>query len=55
LKLVAEGHTNTKVAGAPFLSPRTVKMHIADAGIFTRLDCLTRTLAVRKAGLPKTP
>jgi DNA-binding NarL/FixJ family response regulator len=48
LQLVARGQTNGDIARKLFVSPRTVEMHVAD--ILARLDCHTRTEAVRKAG-----
>jgi DNA-binding NarL/FixJ family response regulator len=48
LQLVAQGRTNQEIAAALSVSPRTVEMHVGD--ILARLDCHTRTEAVRKAG-----
>jgi DNA-binding NarL/FixJ family response regulator len=47
LQLVAQGRTNLEIADALSVSPRTVEMHVGD--ILARLDCHTRTEAVRKA------
>jgi len=47
LKLIREGYTNKEIAGKLFISPHTVRNHIA--GIFSKLNCSTRTNAVREA------
>jgi ATP/maltotriose-dependent transcriptional regulator MalT len=44
LRLVARGRTNTEIAEALFLSPHTVKRHVAN--ILTKLDVPTRSAAV---------
>ena len=48
LQLLATGLTNKEMALKLFLSPRTVEMHVAN--ILDRLNCRTRSEAVRKAG-----
>jgi len=47
-RLIAEGLTNKEIANKIFLSPRTVEMHVAN--LLDRLDCRSRSEAVRKAG-----
>ena len=47
-RLIADGLTNKEIASKLFLSPRTVEMHVAN--LLNRLDCRTRSEAVRKAG-----
>ncbi len=47
LRLVAEGRTNREVAGALFLSTRTVDMHVRN--ILGKLGCRSRAEATRKA------
>lgn len=48
LRQVADGLTDKEIASKLHLSPRTVEMHVA--GMLDRLDCRTRSEAVRKAG-----
>ena len=48
LRLVATGLTNKEMASKLFLSPRTIEMHVAH--ILDRLNCRSRSEAVRKAG-----
>jgi DNA-binding CsgD family transcriptional regulator len=48
LRLVAAGLTNSEIAARLFLSTRTVDMHVRN--LLTKLDCHTRTEAVRRAG-----
>jgi len=45
--LIADGLTNKEIADRLFLSPRTVEMHVAN--LLNRLDCRSRSEAVRKA------
>jgi predicted ATPase/DNA-binding CsgD family transcriptional regulator len=47
VRQIALGRTNQEIAQELVLSPRTVDMHVGN--ILTRLDCRTRTEAVRKA------
>ena len=47
-RLVADGLTNKEIAQKLYLSTRTVDMHVAN--ILDRLDCRSRSEAVRKAG-----
>ena len=52
LDLIAQGHSNTKIAARLFLSPRTVSNHISH--IFTKLQVADRAHAIiraREAGL----
>ncbi|MBA2715148.1 MAG: response regulator transcription factor [Rubrobacteraceae bacterium] len=52
LDLIAHGHSNAKIAGRLFLSPKTVGNHISH--IFTKLQVADRTQAIiraREAGL----
>jgi DNA-binding NarL/FixJ family response regulator len=54
LDLIAQGHSNTKIAGRLFLSPKTVGNHISH--IFTKLRVADRAHAIiraREAGLGK--
>lgn len=46
-RLLALGLTNKEIAGRLYLSARTVDMHVSN--ILDRLDCRSRTEAVRKA------
>lgn len=48
VRLMSDGLTNKEIASKLFVSPRTVDMHVSH--ILDRLDCRTRTEAVRKAG-----
>lgn len=47
-RLIAAGLTNKEIAAKLFLSARTVEMHVAN--MLDRLDCRSRSEAVRKAG-----
>ncbi len=47
LKLVADGLTNTEIAGRLTVSIRTVDMHVSN--LLARLDCRSRAEAVRRA------
>jgi DNA-binding CsgD family transcriptional regulator len=47
-RLIADGLTNKEIAHKLYLSTRTVDMHVAN--ILDRLDCRSRSEAVRKAG-----
>jgi DNA-binding NarL/FixJ family response regulator len=52
LDLIAQGHSNTKIAGRLFVSPKTVGNHISH--IFTKLQVADRAHAIiraREAGL----
>jgi DNA-binding NarL/FixJ family response regulator len=52
LDLIAQGHTNAKIARQLFVSPKTVRNHISH--IFTKLQIADRTQAIlraREAGL----
>jgi DNA-binding NarL/FixJ family response regulator len=52
LDLIAQGHSNAKIAGRLFLSPKTVSNHISH--IFTKLQVADRAHAIiraREAGL----
>jgi len=52
LDLIAQGHTNAKIAARFFLSPKTVGNHISH--IFTKLQVADRAHAIiraREAGL----
>jgi len=54
LDLIAQGHSNTKIAGRLYLSPKTVGNHISN--IFTKLQVADRAHAIiraREAGLGK--
>src|SRR5215212_4743326 len=51
-ELIAQGHTNAKIAARLFLSPKTVSNHISH--IFTKLQVADRAHAIiraREAGL----
>jgi DNA-binding CsgD family transcriptional regulator/type II secretory pathway predicted ATPase ExeA/tetratricopeptide (TPR) repeat protein len=47
LRHLVEGRTNREIAAALFLSTRTVDMHVRN--LLTKLDCSSRTAAVRRA------
>lgn len=47
LELIARGHTNQEVAELLFVSPNTVKTHLAN--IFAKLDVNRRTQAIQRA------
>lgn len=47
LGLIARGHTNQEVAELLFVSPNTVKTHLAN--IFAKLDVNRRTQAIQRA------
>jgi DNA-binding CsgD family transcriptional regulator len=47
MRLVASGRTNKEIAGAFFLSTRTIDMHVRN--IFAKLGCRSRADATRKA------
>lgn len=47
LRLVAEGHTDRKVAEVLVISPRTVNRHLSN--IFVKLDVSSRAAAVASA------
>jgi DNA-binding CsgD family transcriptional regulator len=47
MRLVAAGNTSREIGGQPFLSPRTVEMHVGR--LLDKLDCGTRAEAVHKA------
>lgn len=47
-RLIGDGLTNKEIADKLFLSSRTVEMHVAN--MLNRLDCRSRSEAVRKAG-----
>jgi DNA-binding NarL/FixJ family response regulator len=52
LDLIAQGHTNARIARRLFVSPKTVRNHISH--IFTKLQIADRTQAIlraREAGL----
>ena len=47
LRLVADGHSNKEIAKDLFISPNTVKTHLAH--VYAKLDVSRRTQAVEKA------
>jgi DNA-binding CsgD family transcriptional regulator/tetratricopeptide (TPR) repeat protein len=47
LRHMADGKTNRDIAGTLYLSTRTVDMHVRN--VLTKLDCSSRTTAVRRA------
>ncbi len=47
LELLADGHTNKEIAGRLFVSPNTVKTHLAN--LYGKLDVSRRTQAIHKA------
>jgi DNA-binding NarL/FixJ family response regulator len=47
LRLVSVGRTNREIAQGPFLSPRTIDMHVRN--VLTKLGCRSRTEATRRA------
>jgi DNA-binding NarL/FixJ family response regulator len=47
LDLIAQGHTNAKIARQLFVSPKTVRNHISH--IFTKLQIADRTQAILRA------
>jgi DNA-binding CsgD family transcriptional regulator len=47
LELIAKGHTNQEVADKLFVSPNTVKTHLAN--LFAKLDVNRRTQAIQRA------
>ena len=47
LRLLAEGHTNKEIGESLFVSPNTVKTHLAH--LYDKLEVSRRTQAVRKA------
>lgn len=47
LELLAEGHTNKEMAERLFVSPNTVKTHLAH--LYGKLDVSRRTQAIQKA------
>jgi DNA-binding NarL/FixJ family response regulator len=48
LRLLAEGKTNTEIAAALFISPRTVGVHVSS--LLRKLDATTRVQAATVAG-----
>ena len=49
LELIAQGHTNQEVADKLFVSPNTIKTHLAN--LFAKLDVNRRTQAIQRAKL----
>lgn len=47
LELIAQGHTNQEVADKLFVSPNTIKTHLAN--LFAKLDVNRRTQAIQRA------
>ena len=47
LELLAEGHSNKEIAASLFVSPNTVKTHLAN--LYGKLEVSRRTQAVQKA------
>lgn len=47
LKLIAEGHLNKEISDKLYISIHTVRNHIAN--IFSKMNCSTRTRAIREA------
>ncbi len=47
LELLADGHTNKEIAGRLFVSPNTVKTHLAN--LYGKLEVSRRTQAIQKA------
>lgn len=47
LELIAKGHTNQEVADKLFVSPNTIKTHLAN--LFAKLDVNRRTQAIQRA------
>jgi DNA-binding CsgD family transcriptional regulator len=47
LELLAEGHSNQEIADSLFVSPNTVKTHLAN--LYGKLEVSRRTQAVQKA------
>ncbi|MGH2603667.1 MAG: helix-turn-helix domain-containing protein, partial [Dehalococcoidia bacterium] len=47
LRLVAKGMTNTQIADALFISPRTINAHLTR--IYRKIDVTSRTAAARYA------
>ena len=45
-RLLMEGCTNKEIAARPYLSTRTIEMHVVH--LFDRLNCRTRTEAARQ-------
>jgi DNA-binding CsgD family transcriptional regulator len=48
LRLLAQGKTNTEIAAALFISPRTVGVHVSS--LLRKLDATTRVQAATVAG-----
>ncbi len=47
LEMIAKGHTNQEVADKLFVSPNTIKTHLAN--LFAKLDVNRRTQAIQRA------